>query len=118
MNKFIYPFRVPLLILTLVFLFGYIISRLDFNPLEAGLGNKIITVYNSTIARHPVRNKMSNDDLTHWQTSIPINTDNLLIWLGNSHLHAINNYFEGQQLSSVHLHKMLNGDVWPGKIPV
>jgi hypothetical protein len=42
----------------------------------------------------------------------------LIIWIGNSQQHAINQPQDGDELASVVLHKSLNGNAFPGNNPV
>jgi len=118
-NNFI-KWHTVILTIFLVILFYHFISIQirSFNPIEADLGEKIKAVRHATIKGHLVRNNPISTDLVHWQNALPKNSKSLIMWTGNSHLLGINEYVSGQQLSSVHLHKMINGEEWPGQFPV
>ncbi|MFQ5685060.1 MAG: hypothetical protein ACE5GV_00220 [Candidatus Scalindua sp.] len=118
-EKLFIIWRTPVLtFVLLVFIYLYL-SKTGFNPLEFGLAKNMHSVEQSFIDGHLVQ--ASSSEIEVWKNALPNNTDSvnrLIVWTGNSHLHAINNYKDGQQPAAFHLHKLLNGNKWPGKYPV
>ena len=97
---------------------GVYLNALQFDPLSPALGNNTVSVNDSRIDGNDVRDNLR--PVMDFLSELPTREKGRypIIWIGNSHLHAINDLQPGDELSSVVLHRLLNGDRWPGQRPV
>lgn len=108
-----------------VFLFAaFCLLILNYNktdPGEIALREGTLPKENTTLDGHNIRNDIEPDpeEWDYWKDLLPGRDEAgaLIVWIGNSHLHAINGLQPGDQVSSYYLHVLLNGETWPGDTP-
>ncbi len=94
------------------------LHSVTFDPSAPALGNNTVSVLDSRVAGKAARDNQR--PIAEVLADLPTRGDGRypIVWIGNSHQHAINDIKPGDELSSVVLHKELNGNVWPGARPV
>ncbi len=109
---------------TIFFFIGFCLLILNYNktdPAEIALREGTLAKKNTTIAGRHIRNDIEPDpeNWDYWKELLPkrAEADTLIVWIGNSHLHAINGMKKDDQVSSYYLQVILNGTRWPGEAP-
>src|SRR5262245_48323483 len=98
-------YRVGILTVGLLTAEWLAIRNVEFDPQQPGLGNTT-QIYDAAIAGHAARD--NSRPIAEVLSVLPERADGVvpIVWLGNSHQHAINNYQPGQDLASVKLHRL------------
>jgi len=107
--------RIGIATAVLLALVALTLEQVAFDKQEIGLGVGTHPIYNAQVAGEPVRN--NEIPLLDFFALLP-GEKQLTVWIGNSHLHAINAYQPGDRLSSTLLHLQFNGEQVPGDRPV
>ncbi|MFP8880821.1 MAG: hypothetical protein VCE43_15975 [Myxococcota bacterium] len=110
--------RTSLLTLVLLVLAAVALYRIEFDRNQPAQGAAISGVRKSFVAGHPVRD--NRRPLLEVFRDLPAGESGSgpIVWIGNSHLHAVNAIKPGDRLSSTLLHVALNDEVFPGERPV
>lgn len=110
------PYRAGTFTFVLLAVAALYLGRLDFDPEAPGLGNTT-RVPPQFIGGEPVRD--NRRPILEVLESLPSRREGVkpIVWIGNSHQHAINDARPGQSVSSVYLHELLNGPTYPGRYP-
>ncbi len=107
--------RIGVATAVLLIIVAVVLEQVAFDKEEIALGEATHRIYDSRVAGEPVR--INEFPLLEFLEMLPGHKD-LTVWVGNSHLHAINAYLPGDQLSSAVLHIQFNGHEVPGERPV
>lgn len=114
--SFLHRSKTLLLVLSILIILNLAVPLLAVDTQRPGLGQAVEEI--GEINGRPVRDndrnplKALNDLPSHGQSNV------VIVWIGNSQQHSINQPRANDELASVALHKILNGDAWPGKHPV
>jgi hypothetical protein len=89
-----------------------------FDAQDPGIHNNTVSVFDAFVDGHPARD--NGRPITEVLPDVPSREDGRrpVVWIGNSHQHAVNDRKPGDTVSSVYLHRELNGERWPGRTPV
>ncbi|MEW5947473.1 MAG: hypothetical protein AB1742_14895 [bacterium] len=118
--RFIITWRAPAAAAAFFALFSAVsLNMYEVNPEEVALLEGTLVKRNTHINGSPMRNDVypQPEEWDYWRELLPRGTDGLIVWMGNSHLHAVNGMKEGDEVSSYYLHELLNGGKWPGRAP-
>jgi hypothetical protein len=111
-------FRTGILTAALLVAVAVWLAPTEFDPESPGLGNNTTSVRDAEVAGVPVRD--NGRPVLEVLDSLPTREGGVrpIVWLGNSHQHAVNSLEPGDTVSSVYLHLSLNGETYPGRAPV
>ncbi|HVN37872.1 MAG TPA: SGNH/GDSL hydrolase family protein [Myxococcota bacterium] len=111
-------FRTGILTLVLLIAVAIWLAPTEFDPEAPGLGNNTASVRDASVAGVAVRD--NGRPVLEVFDSLPTREGGVLpiVWLGNSHQHAVNSLKPGDTVASVYLHLALNGEMYPGRAPV
>ena len=110
--------RTGLLTATLLLVAAVVLHSIHFDPQDPGLAGNTRSVLHELVAGQDARDNHRPALEVLDSLPTPEAGRRLIVWVGNSHQHAVNSWQPGDTVSSVYLHRMLNGEQWPGRTPV